>query len=275
MNIVGWEQLGWPAVAMVALAVGIWLLSVKLRDVSIVDSAWSIFFLLFALLFAWRQGDRSVGTLAMLVLVAAWALRLSIYITWRNHGHGEDRRYQAIRARNQPNFAFKSLYLVFLLQAVLAFVIAMPLLPALNGANDANLVTWLGMAVAVFGLLFETVGDAQMARFKADPASAGQVMDHGLWRYTRHPNYFGESVFWWGVWIASASLDGAWTVFSPLLMSFLLLRVSGVPLLEADLKQRRPAYAEYLRTTSSFVPWPPKRCRPSTRPRTGERRELR
>jgi steroid 5-alpha reductase family enzyme len=259
MNIVGWEHLGWPAVAMVALAVGMWLLSVKLRDVSIVDSAWSIFFLLFALLFAWRQGDRSVGTLAMLVPVAAWALRLSIYITWRNHGHGEDRRYQAIRARNQPNFAFKSLYLVFLLQAVLAFVIAMPLLPALNGANDANLVTWLGMAVAVFGLLFETVGDAQMARFKADPASAGQVMDRGLWRYTRHPNYFGESVFWWGVWIASASIGGAWTVFSPVLMTFLLLRVSGVPLLEADLKQRRPAYAEYLRTTSSFVPWPPKR----------------
>jgi steroid 5-alpha reductase family enzyme len=259
MNVSGWEHLGWPAIAMVALAVGMWLLSVKLRDVSIVDSAWSIFFLLFALVFAWRQGDRSVGTLAMLVLVAAWALRLSIYITWRNHGHGEDRRYQAIRARNQPNFEFKSLYLVFLLQAVLAFVIAMPLLPALNGANDANLVTWLGMAVAAFGLLFETIGDAQMARFKADPASAGQVMDRGLWRYTRHPNYFGESVFWWGVWIASASLGGAWTVFSPVLMTFLLLRVSGVPLLEADLKQRRPAYAEYLRTTSSFVPWPPKR----------------
>lgn len=259
MNVSGWEHLGWPAIAMVALAVGMWLLSVKLRDVSIVDSAWSIFFLLFALVFAWRQGDRSVGTLAMLVLVAAWALRLSIYITWRNHGHGEDRRYQAIRARNQPNFEFKSLYLVFLLQAVLAFVIAIPLLPALNGANDANLVTWLGMAVAAFGLLFETIGDAQMARFKADPASAGQVMDRGLWRYTRHPNYFGESVFWWGVWIASASLGGAWTVFSPVLMTFLLLRVSGVPLLEADLKQRRPAYAEYLRTTSSFVPWPPKR----------------
>jgi steroid 5-alpha reductase family enzyme len=259
MNVVGWEHLGWPAAAMIALAVGMWLLSVKLRDVSIVDSAWSIFFLLFALVLAWRLGDRSVGTLAMLVLVAAWALRLSIYITWRNHGHGEDRRYQAIRARNQPNFASKSLYLVFLLQAVLAFVIAMPLLPALNGANGANLVTWLGMAVAAFGLLFETIGDAQMARFKADPASTGQVMDRGLWRYTRHPNYFGESVFWWGVWLASASLGGAWTVFSPVLMTFLLLRVSGVPLLEADLKQRRPAYAEYLRTTSSFVPWPPKR----------------
>ena len=259
MNVSSWELLGWPAAAMVALAVGMWLLSIRLRDVSIVDSAWSIFFLLFALVFAWRQGDRSIGTLAMLALVAAWALRLSIYITWRNHGHGEDRRYQAIRARNQPNFEFKSLYLVFLLQAVLAFVIAMPLLPALNGANEANLVTWLGMAVAAFGLLFETVGDAQMARFKADPDSTGQVMDRGLWRYTRHPNYFGESVFWWGVWIASASLGGAWTVFSPLLMSFLLLRVSGVPLLEADLKQRRPAYAEYLRTTSSFVPWPPKR----------------
>lgn len=259
MNFEDLEQLGWPAIAMAMLAVVMWLWSLKLRDVSIVDSAWSIFFLLFALVFAWRQGDRSTATLAMLALVAAWALRLSIYITWRNRGHGEDRRYQAIRARNEPNFAFKSLYLVFLLQAVLAFVIAMPLLPALNGANDASPVTWLGMAVAAFGLLFETGADAQMARFKADPASAGQVMDRGFWRYTRHPNYFGESVFWWGVWIASASQGGAWTVFSPLLMTFLLLRVSGVPLLEADLKQRRPAYAEYLRSTSSFVPWPPKR----------------
>ena len=259
MNLEGIGDLGWPALAMAVLAVVMWLLSVKLRDVSIVDSAWSIFFLLFALVFAWRQGDRSVATFAMLALVAAWALRLSLYITWRNHGHGEDRRYQAIRARNEPNFAFKSLYLVFLLQAVLAFVIAMPLLPALNGAQPANLVTWVGCAVAASGLLFETIADAQMARFKADPASAGQVMDRGAWRYTRHPNYFGESVFWWGVWIASASQGGAWTAFSPLLMTFLLLRVSGVPLLEADLKQRRPAYAEYLRTTSSFVPWPPKR----------------
>lgn len=259
MNFDGLHHLGWPALAMASLAVVMWLASLKLRDVSIVDSAWSIFFLLFALVFAWKQGDRSAITLATLVLVAAWALRLSIYITWRNHGHGEDRRYQAIRARNQPHFEFKSLYLVFLLQAVLAFVIAMPLLPALNGAHSANVFTWLGLSVAAFGLLFETMADAQMARFKADPASAGQVMDRGLWRYTRHPNYFGESVVWWGIWIVSASLGGAWTVFSPMLMTFLLLRVSGVPLLEADLKQRRPAYAEYLRTTSSFVPWPPKR----------------
>lgn len=258
MNTAGFAQLGQPALVMAALAVAVWLLSVKRRDVSIVDSVWSVFFLVFAGSVAWRHAPLAWPAATLLAVVAFWGLRLSLYITWRNRGHGEDRRYQAIRARNDPGFAWKSLYLVFLLQAVLAFVIAMPLLPALNGARAGNALTMLGIAIAAFGALFETVADAQMARFKGAPQSPGAVMDRGLWRWSRHPNYFGESVFWWGVWLASASLGGAWTVFSPLLMTWLLLRVSGVPLLEADLMQRRPAYADYLRRTSSFVPRPPK-----------------
>lgn len=258
MNASGIEQLGAPALAMAALACATWLLGTLRRDVSIVDSVWSVFFLVFAGGVAWRHAPLAWPAAALLVVVTFWALRLSLYITWRNRGHGEDRRYQAIRARNAPGFVWKSLYLVFLLQAALAFVIAMPLLPALNGAREGNALTMLGIGVAAFGALFETVADAQMARFKAAPSSPGAVMDRGLWHWSRHPNYFGESVFWWGVWLASASLDGAWTMFSPLLMTWLLLRVSGVPLLEADLMQRRPAYAEYLRRTSSFVPRPPK-----------------
>lgn len=258
MNTAGVAQLGQPALVMAALAGVVWLLSVKRRDVSIVDSVWSIFFLVFAGFVAWRHAPLAWPAAALLAAVAFWGLRLSLYITWRNRGHGEDRRYQAIRARNDPGFAWKSLYLVFLLQAALAFVIAMPLLPALNGMREGNALTVAGIAIAAFGAAFETVADAQMARFKAAPQAPGAVMDRGLWRWSRHPNYFGEATFWWGVWLASASLGGAWTVFSPLLMTWLLLRVSGVPLLEADLVQRRPAYAEYLRRTSSFVPRPPK-----------------
>lgn len=258
MNFAGLDQVWLPLSAMVLLAVAAWALSVKLRDVSIVDSLWSIFFIVFTALFAWRMGSDATASYALIALVLAWGLRLSIYITVRNHGKGEDRRYQAIRARNQPNFEFKSLYLVFLLQAVLATVVVLPVVPVLNGAQQAGALTYIGFAVAAFGVSFETVADWQMARFKATRTAQDEVMDRGLWRYSRHPNYFGESVFWWGVWIASASMGGAWTVFSPLLMTWLLTRVSGVPLLEADLQQRSPEYRDYLLSTPRFVPGRPK-----------------
>lgn len=259
MNFAGLAELWFPFSIMVAMAFVAWSISLKLRDVSIVDSLWSIFFLAFALSFAWRMHSDATAAYAALGLLSFWGLRLSGYITVRNHGKGEDRRYQAIRARNQPNFEFKSLYLVFVLQAVLAAIVAMPLLPILNGAESANALTYAGFAIAAFGALFETVADAQMARFKATRTAQNEVMNRGLWRYSRHPNYFGEAVFWWGIWIASASMGGAWTVFSPLLMTWLLTRVSGVPLLEADLQQRSAAYREYLTTTPRFVPGRPKR----------------
>lgn len=257
MNVAGLAQAWLPWSVMLSLAVAVWLLSVRLRDVSIVDSLWSVFFIVFTLLFAWRMRSDAMASFALIALIVAWGLRLSIYITVRNHGKGEDRRYQAIRARNQPNFGFKSLYLVFLLQAVLAAVIVLPVVPILNGMRVANPVSYAGFAIAAFGAAFETIADAQMARYKATRSAQDTVMDRGLWRYTRHPNYFGEAVFWWGIWLASASMGGAWTVFSPLLMTWLLTRVSGVPLLEADLRQRSPAYRDYLTKTPRFVPgWP-------------------
>jgi steroid 5-alpha reductase family enzyme len=259
MNYAGLAQ-GWlPLAVMVLLAIGAWALSVKLRDVSIVDSLWSMFFIVFALLFAWRKGSDATASWVLIALILAWGLRLSAYITIRNHGKGEDRRYQAIRARNQPNFEFKSLYLVFLLQVALAAIIVLPVVPILNERHDANVWTYIGFAIAAFGAAFETIADAQMVRFKATRSAQDTVMNRGLWRYSRHPNYFGEAVFWWGIWIASASMGGAWTLFSPLLMTWLLTRVSGVPLLEADLQQRSPAYREYLTTTPRFVPGWPKR----------------
>ena len=259
MNIAGLAQTGLPLSAMLLLAVAVWALSIKLRDVSIVDSLWSIFFMVFTVLFAWRMGSDTTAAYVLIGLILLWGLRLSAYITVRNHGKGEDRRYQAIRARNQPNFEFKSLYLIFILQMALATVIVMPVVPILNGAQDANLLTYAGFAIAAFGASFETIADAQMARFKATRSAEDTVMDRGLWRYSRHPNYFGEATFWWGIWIASASMGGAWTVFSPLLMTWLLTRVSGVPLLEADLQQRSPAYRDYLLTTPRFIPGRPKR----------------
>ena len=259
MNIAGLAQTGLPLSAMLLLAVAVWALSIKLRDVSIVDSLWSIFFMVFTVLFAWRMGSDTTAAYVLIGLILLWGLRLSAYITVRNHGKGEDRRYQAIRARNQPNFEFKSLYLIFILQMALATVIVMPVVPILNGAQDANLLTYAGFAIAAFGASFETIADAQMARFKATRSAEDTVIDRGLWRYSRHPNYFGEATFWWGIWIASASMGGAWTVFSPLLMTWLLTRVSGVPLLEADLQQRSPAYRDYLLTTPRFIPGRPKR----------------
>ena len=259
MNVAGLAQTWLPLSMMLLLAISAWALSVKLRDVSIVDSLWSIFFIVFTLLFAWRLRSDATAAYVLIALILLWGLRLSAYITIRNHGKGEDRRYQAIRARNQPNFEFKSLYLIFLLQMVLATVIVLPVLPILNGAQDANLLTYAGFAIAAFGALFETVADAQMARYKATRTAQDTVMNRGLWRYSRHPNYFGEATFWWGLWIASASMGGAWTLFSPVLMTWLLTRVSGVPLLEADLQQRSPAYREYLLTTPRFVPGRPTR----------------
>jgi steroid 5-alpha reductase family enzyme len=258
MNTAGLAQMWLPLLVMLSLAIAAWALSIKLRDVSIVDSLWSIFFIVFTVLFAWRMGSDTTASFVLIALILLWGIRLSAYITVRNHGKGEDRRYQAIRARNQPNFEFKSVYLVFILQMVLATVVVQPVVPILNGAQDANLLTYAGFAIAAFGALFETIADAQMARYKATRTAQDEVMNRGLWRYSRHPNYFGEATFWWGIWIASASMGGAWTIFSPLLMTWLLTRVSGVPLLEADLQKRSPAYREYLQTTPRFVPGRPK-----------------
>jgi steroid 5-alpha reductase family enzyme len=207
-------------------------------------------------------GARAGWTLG---LVVAWGLRLAAYVTWRNWGHGEDRRYQAIRARNEPHFALKSLVLVFALQAVLAWIASATALAAILGARPFGPLAVAGIAVAAFGLVFETLADAQMARFKADPANRGAVMDRGLWRFSRHPNYFGEATFWWGTWLLALDAGGlgaAWTIVSPLMLTVLLLKVSGVALLERDIGERRPAYRDYVARTNAFVPGPPRRGTP-------------
>ncbi len=244
------------------LALLTWVASLVRSDVSLVDRVWSVCIVGAGFTYDLLLGSTGARGLCMLLLGGAWALRLALYITWRNWGHGEDRRYQAIRARNQPHFAWKSLYLVFALQAVLAWVVSAPFLAGMLGSRPLGWADVPGFVLAAFGLLFEAVGDAQMARFKADPAHRGQVMDRGLWRFTRHPNYFGEVCVWWGLWlvaIAGGGLGAVWSVVSPLLMTVLLLKVSGVSLLEQDIGERRPAYRDYIARTNAFWPGPPRR----------------
>ncbi|HEY2188831.1 MAG TPA: DUF1295 domain-containing protein [Caldimonas sp.] len=237
------------------LAFVTWLASVRQRDASLVDRVWSLLvalpFVADAAVLGWHAPRATVVAL----LLAVWAVRLAAYLTWRNWGHGEDRRYQAIRARNEPNFALKSLVLVFLLQALLAWIVSLPLLAVLAEPRPWSLLDSAGAAVVAFGIVFEAVGDQQLARFKDDPASRGRVLDRGLWRYSRHPNYFGEFCVWWGFFLMALPA-GWWSVASPLVMSVLLLKVSGVVLLEQDIGERRPAYRDYVARTNAFFPGP-------------------
>jgi len=240
--------------ALCIVAVGGWLLSLPLRNVSLVDSLWSLKFLLCGLVYAGLSATSGPRATLLLVLLALWALRLAGHITWRNRGHGEDRRYQVIRRNNEPGFAWKSLYIVFGLQAVLAWVISLPLLAATNSTRPLGLLDAVGTGLWLLGFVFEAGGDLQLVRFKSDPANAGRVMDRGFWRYTRHPNYFGDFCVWWGFYALALSAGGWWSIAGPLLMSALLMKVSGVTLLEKDIGERRPAYADYIRRTPAFFP---------------------
>jgi steroid 5-alpha reductase family enzyme len=194
-----------------------------------------------------------------------WSLRLSIYLSLRNWNKAEDHRYQAIRANNSPGFGFKSVYIVFGLQATLAWIVALPLFVGLSARSSLNGLDMVAAGLILLGLSLESLADHQLARFKADPANRGKVLDRGLWRYSRHPNYFGEACVWWGFWLLAMAGAGwagiwavGWTVISPLLMTFLLLRISGVALLEKDIADRRPEYRAYIARTSAFVPLPPR-----------------
>jgi len=244
--------------AMLVLVFLAWLVSIYKNDVSIVDSVWSLLMLLSAGIYAALLPGPSDRTVWVVVLAAIWALRLAGHITWRSWGEPEDRRYQEIRARNQPHFKWKSLYLVFVLQAVLAWIVSLSLLAAMAGTSAWGWLDTLGVCIVAGGVMFEAVSDWQLASFKAAADSHGRVMDRGLWRYTRHPNYFGEFCVWWGFYLLALSAGGWWAIVSPVLMSLLLLKVSGVTLLEKDIIGRRPAYRDYVARTNAFFPGRPK-----------------
>jgi steroid 5-alpha reductase family enzyme len=241
---------------LLAAATFTWLLSLPMRNVAIVDSLWSLLLFAAGVVYALGADPRAPRLAFVLWLLALWAVRLSVYITARGMGQGEDPRYQAIRARNEPHFKWKSLYLVFWLQALLAWVISLPLLGAFASNQPVGLLDYAGILLWVVGFVFEAGGDWQLARFKRDPANAGAVMNRGFWRYTRHPNYFGEFCIWWGYFLIALSAGAWWSVPGALLISFLLLRVSGVTLLERDIGKRRPQYADYVLKTNAFFPGP-------------------
>ncbi|HEV7607766.1 MAG TPA: DUF1295 domain-containing protein [Steroidobacteraceae bacterium] len=236
-----------------------WLLSLPLRNVAIVDSLWSLMLFAAGVMYGLSADPRAPRLAFVLWLLVLWAARLSIYVTARSMGKGEDHRYRAIRARNEPNFKWKSLYLVFWLQALLAWIISLPLLGVFAGNQPLGTLDYLGIGLWLVGFTFEAVGDWQLARFRKDPANAGSVMNRGLWRYTRHPNYFGEFCVWWGFWLIALAAGAWWSVAGPALLTFLLLRVSGVRLLEKDIGNRRPQYADYVLKTNAFFPGPPRK----------------
>ena len=240
-----------------------WLISLWRRDASIVDPFWGTgFVIVVGYAFITTPTAQSIPRCLLLAaLTTIWGLRLSSYLLWRNLGHGEDRRYKAMRDHHGPRFWWVSLLTVFLLQGVILWIVSMPIQVAMFKASSSPLGWYdiVGFSVWCVGLFFEAVGDWQMARFQANPNNAGYVMDRGLWRLTRHPNYFGDFCIWWGLYVVATSGGAGWTVFSPLLMSFFLLKVSGVTLLEKTITTRRPDYAAYQARTSAFFPWWPKR----------------
>lgn len=259
----------WPLV-FATTAVGVWAaltllwaLSVVIRNASIIDIFWGPGFALIAGL-SWLTTDGDpTHKLILLLITTLWGLRLGIYLARRNLGHGEDPRYVAMRERataKGSNFALSSYARVYLLQGIVMWIVSLPVQLGMMPATPAEIgvIAVLGIALFAVGFFFESVGDWQLAQFKANSANRGQVMDRGLWRYTRHPNYFGNACIWWGIFLVSVETSWGWlTIISPIVMTFLLLKVSGVALLEKSLADSKPQYKDYIRRTSAFFPRPP------------------
>lgn len=256
------SALGTSALVIAALMVGTWLLSVAIKNASIVDIVWGLGFVAVAWAVRLTEDGDTARQNLLVAMVSLWGLRLGGYLFWRNHGKGEDYRYKAMRKHWGARFPIVSLVTVFTLQGVLMWTVSLGVQLA-QGSDSPGLgvLAALGIALWLVGVFFETVGDAQLARFKKDPANAGQVMNRGLWRYTRHPNYFGDACVWWGIALVAAETGpGRWGLLGAAVMNVLLVRVSGVALLEKSLSKRKPGYEEYVRRTSSFFPLPPKKA---------------
>jgi steroid 5-alpha reductase family enzyme len=254
--------IGWNFVAVVAMMIIGWLISLRYRNVTIVDSLWGLGFVLIVWITFFLSNGFSGRKALIAILVTVWGMRLSIYLSKRNWGVGEDPRYGEWRKKSGERFWVVSLYKVFLLQAIFLWVIAFVLqFGQLSPTPDQFVwLDMLGVLVWVIGFFFESVGDWQLARFKADPANKGRVMDRGLWAYTRHPNYFGEFLIWWGFFLITLSTPYSWwTIISPLIVTAVLLKMTGIPLTESTIVKTRPGYTDYIKRTRAFVPWFPKK----------------
>lgn len=248
------------AVTIAIVMVSTWVVSVAIRNASIVDIVWGLGFVAVSWVL-WVRIDGNSGRQSLVaVMVGLWGLRLGGYLAKRNIGHGEDFRYVLMRRKYGSKFPIISLFTVFGLQGVIMWTVSLPVqFASADDSPGVGPIAVMGIIVWLIGLAFETVGDWQLARFKADPANQGKVMDQGLWRLTRHPNYFGDAVMWWGVGIVAAETgSGVIGFIGPAVMTWFLMRVSGVPMLEKALHKRREGYAEYVARTSAFFPRPPR-----------------
>ena len=249
------------AVAVAVAMVATWLVSLPIRNASIVDIVWGLGFVIVAWTAFLIADGADPRRWLLTALTTVWGLRLSIYLAMRNLGKEEDYRYQEMRRRHGDRFGLVSLGTVFGLQGALVWVVSLPVQAGQVPTTPPRLtwVDYLGAGVWLVGLIFESVGDWQLAKFKADPANKGKVMDRGLWHYTRHPNYFGDFMVWWGLYLIALATGVAWwTVIGPIVMSILLIRVSGKAMLEKTIRKRRPGYEDYVRRTSGFFPMPPR-----------------
>lgn len=246
-------------------AVSAWLVSLPIRNASIVDILWGPAFVAVAWS-GWVAGGGPSGAPLLLVfLVTLWGLRLGAHLARRNLGKGEDPRYAKWRREGGAFWPLRSLGTVFLLQGAILWTVSLPLQTAMvpGAGRSGPAIGWVAIAgglTALAGILLEGIADRQLTRFRRDPANATRVLDSGVWGWSRHPNYFGDALTWWGFWLLGGASTGAWwTVVSPVLMTALLRWVSGVSLLERAMAARRPGYAEYVRRTSPFLPRPPRR----------------
>lgn len=238
-----------------------WLVSLARSDASVVDISWGLGFFLIGWAIYLRLAEGQLWSTILLAMVTVWGLRLSIHIARRNLGHGEDYRYKKIREKSPQTFGRDSLFKVFYFQGLLMTVVSLPLQWGISRPPIAGVLPILGLALYLVGLFFESVGDWQLAKFKADPANKDRVMDQGLWRYTRHPNYFGDFCVWWGIYLVALAAGHWWTIVGPLVMTGLLMKYSGAGLLEKTIGRRRPGYDEYVARTNGFFPGPPNRAK--------------
>lgn len=239
----------------------LWLVSIRIKNVSIVDLFWGSGFAVVACFTLWQVGGHSLRGWWLTVLCSLWGFRLSIYLGIRNHGQPEDYRYAAMRSKREKSFWWSSLFIVFWLQGVVMWLVALPVQVGIETTAELTIWNSLGLPLWVVGFVFETLGDYQLARFKSLKKAGedvGEVMDQGLWRYTRHPNYFGNALIWWGLTLIAIEVETLWLVISPMLMTFLLIKVSGVAMLERSLSKRSSDYRDYMQRTSSFFPLPPR-----------------
>lgn len=235
----------------------LWVISILIGRVSFIDAFWGIGFVVVAWAAASDVPELGPMQMVVLALVTMWGLRLGVYLLRRFLRDGEDSRYVRItKGKEGLSRHFFTLWFVFGLQGILMLLISAPLISTMaQPAAQLDMFAYAGIGLWAIGAFFEWVGDLQLSKFKADPASEGKVLDTGLWAWTRHPNYFGDTCVWWGIWLVGHDLT---VIFAPVLMTFLLMKWSGVPLLEKGLKKRRPGYEDYIKRTSSFFPRPPK-----------------